>query len=175
MSSSPLAVPVPINDPIATPRNWQKYPHTGGKRDPEEGRITRPWVDFFTVSQQAQSVTPTLLVGVHLTAQTASIAATPFSTPALSAASYRITYYFRVTTAASISSSLLVTLSWTQGGVSCSKSFAAVTGNTTATTDSGSYTVTVDQASPINYATTYASVGTPMAYSLDVFMETIPA
>jgi hypothetical protein len=118
--------------------------------------------------------TPRRTNNVDLTDQAAAIAATDMgSTPR--AGLYRLTYYARITQAATTSSSLTVTLDWTDGVVNPSYSGAAITGNTTTTTQSGSQTFLVDARSAINYSTAYASVGaTPMQYALSLYLEELP-
>jgi hypothetical protein len=65
-----------------------------------------------------------------------------------------------------------VTLAWVDGGVTCTFSGAAITGNTTATTQSGTIMVNSDGASAVSYSTTWASVGAPSAtYQLTVIAE----
>lgn len=131
------------------------------------------WLDLF-VARVLQAVLS--LGGVQRSGLSAAIAATTLLTPELIGV-FRVTWDARITTAAAVSSSLTVTISWTDGGIACSKSFTAITGNTTATVDSG--TVTIHQnpgavATAIQYATAYASVGAPaMAYQIDVIVEQI--
>ena len=65
-----------------------------------------------------------------------------------------------------------MTVSWTQGGIACSKAFSAQTGNTTATVDGSAIPIRPDSGQPVQYATTYASVGaTAMVYALDVVVR----
>lgn len=164
--------PIPLNDPIA------KQPRAGfeGRRDPQAGRLTSTWVDYFGRLTQAVSANPTRLNHVRLSAQVASVAATDFSGGGLNDGLFRLTYYARITQAAGTSSSLTVTFSWTEGGVSLALAGTAMTGNLTTTVQSGSVTVRVDSASPVRYATTYASSGSPvMQYGLDVVIEEVKA
>lgn len=115
--------------------------------------------------------TPGAISTIALTSQAAAIATTS-TVPAPSAAVYRITYYARITRAGTVSSSLTVTIGWTDRTVSCSQAGAAITGNTTTTTQSGTVIVRGDQASALTYATAYASVGaTAMQYSLNLIVE----
>lgn len=115
--------------------------------------------------------TPATLKTIALTSQAASLATTG-TVPAPSSAVYRITYYARITRAATTNSSLTVTIGWTDNTVSCTQAGAALTGNTTATTQSATVIVRGDQASALTYATTYASTGaTAMQYSLSVIVE----
>lgn len=108
--------------------------------------------------------------------QTAAIATTAISTQSLSAGLYRVSYSLRISQAAGTSSSATLTLSWTNGAsVSCSQSFAAVTGNTTSTQQNGVVVIDIAAASSVSYAVAYASVGVPsMSYALDVRLEQLP-
>ena len=129
---------------------------------------------FFALVTRIQSSSTLLGNAVQKTAQTASIGTTTIPLPALSSGVYRVTFYGRVTTAAGVSSSLAVTLNWTDGAVACSQTSTAVTGNTTATVTSGTIMFNADAASAITYATTYASnPGSAMAYKLTIVVEQV--
>lgn len=87
---------------------------------------------------------------------------------------YRISWSLQVTTAATTSSSIAVTLGWKANGVAQTEAFVALTGNTTGTHGSGSVTIRPDSGQAITYATAYASVGgTAMAYQCDVTVEAL--
>jgi hypothetical protein len=156
--------PIPLQDPIARPGPGRFA-----------GLLPDVWIDWFTVLTSTVNQAPNRLSAVELTSQGASIGATDFSGGGvLNAGLYRVTYYARITRAAGTSSSLTVTLSWTDGGASCSFAGAAITGNTTTTIQSETKMIRIDSASPVRYATTYASVGMPtMLYSLDVTLEQV--
>lgn len=165
-------LPLPTNDPIARRRDWVKY-RNPTERDPKEGTMPDTWVKYFTNRDDAISSTAERLDIVSLTAQSASIGATAIPVGALPAGLYRVTYYARITTAATTNSSLTVTISFTD---TTSPSFAgsAMTGNTTTTVQSNSWTFYNDQSAPITYATTYASTGaTAMQYSLRIVLESM--
>lgn len=108
---------------------------------------------------------------VTLTGQTASIGSTTFEIGTAASGIYRLTYYARITTAASVSSSLTVSFGWTESTVTLAGSGSAITGNTVTTIASGSILVRVDASSTPTYSTTWASVGTPGAYRLDLICE----
>lgn len=112
-----------------------------------------------------------LLTTKSLSGQAAAIGATPVPLPVLSAGMYRIAYYARITTPASVSSSLTVTIGWTEGGVALTLAGPALTGNVATSVQSGEIVVRIDRASAITYATTYATSGTDMQYSLDICVE----
>jgi hypothetical protein len=110
------------------------------------------------------------VASVHRTGLAASIAATTIYTPS-QPATFRVSWAVQVTQAATVSSSIAVTITWTNA-VGQTKAFTANTGNLTTTNDSGSWVIRPDAGLPIKYATTYASVGgTSMAYTLDVVVE----
>jgi len=161
--------------PLPLQNRLTYYDIVSGRLGQLHGKLTREWQVWITnlvtkVDSQAYQAK-----AVSLTAQSASIGATAVSIASLTAGVYRMSYRARVTQAATTSSSLLVTISWVDGTITCSLASAAVTGNTTATVISGSEVIRVDQDGPINYATTYASTGaTPMQYSLDVSVEALP-
>lgn len=163
----PDQTPMPLQDPIASPR-------PSGRGDPPEGYITQPWIYYFTSIGGTVSAGPTRLTAVSLTAQAASIGATSIGSGAPTSGLYRLTYYAHITTAATVSSSLTVTFGWTDGGTNLNISGSAITGNTTTTVGTGTAMVHNDQASPLTYATTYASVGaTSMQYALYVVLEQV--
>jgi hypothetical protein len=167
-------VPIPLLDPIASPVRKEYLSRKDGKRDPLENTLTVPWVQFFSQQSLQINAAPYRANFVALTSQVASIGTTDMSGGALSPGVYRLSYYTRIKQAASVSSSLTITLSWTDGGVLQSFSAAAITGNTTATDQSNVLLIRVDNVSPVNYATAYVSVGgTPMLYNLDAILEIV--
>jgi|TARA_R100000049_G_C1939092_1_gene83049 hypothetical protein len=108
---------------------------------------------------------------VDLVGQSASIGTTAIPTATLATGLYRVGWTAKLTTAATTSSSLTVTLTWTRG-VTVTFAGAAITGNTTATFQSEIKQIKIDASSPVSYATTYVSVGaTPMVYELAVVLE----
>jgi hypothetical protein len=152
--------PAPINDEVV------------GK----EGKLTLPWLNYLNRLPPTLYAIPSRLNVVALTAQGASISATSFSPGVLAAGLYRVSYYARCTTAAGVSSGLIVTFGWTDGGVACALASADMTGNTTATTQSGTSIIRIDAGSAITYATTYASnAAGVMRYALDVVLEKVLA
>lgn len=115
-----------------------------------------------------------ILTTVTLTAQAASIALTPVPLSTITAGLYRVSWYTRVTQAATTDSSLAITITWTESAATCTNTGAAVTGNLTTSTQSGSVVLRSDGNAPIDYSTTYASTGaTVMQYRIDVIVEFI--
>lgn len=86
----------------------------------------------------------------------ASVAATAILTPS-QAGLYSFQYASSVNTPDGVSSSLTTDIDWTQQGNIKTKSFTAMNGDTTATTDSGYWLLYADAGAPIRYTLTYAS------------------
>ena len=108
-------------------------------------------------------------------AQSATIALTPLAV-SVSNGWWRISYFARITVAATTSSSLIPRLGFTQGGVPCVYAGAAMTGNATSTFQSESVFVRADANVAFTYGATYASVGaTPMQFLMDVSVERVSA
>ena len=148
--------------------------------DPKTGKKVRsPYfsqeiVDWLLEQQQRSEDTSERLGSTALTNQSASISATPVPVPSLTAGLYRVSYYARITTAATTSSSLTVTIAWTDGTIAMTQAGAALTGNTTATQQNGTFFIQDDANASITYATTYASNGAgEMKYSLYVVVESV--
>jgi hypothetical protein len=160
--------PAPRENPVV------RAPEKQG--DPNAFLPTEIWGKFIDDWIATSNRKPTLAFDAKKTDQQASIAATDFTGGLLAAGLYRLQYYARVTQAASTSSSLQVQISWTDGSVAQSKTFSAVTGNTTSTTDIQTMLIRVDEGSPVRYEVTYASVGaTPMKFALYVTLEHVKA
>lgn len=134
------------------------------KDDKLQGFPTDIWADYLERANEVHNRKPTEVFRKILEQQSASIAATDITDGTVTAGLYLIAYYVRITRAASTSSSLAVEWTWTDT-VAQTETYAAVTGNTTATHDWKLALVYVDKNSPIRYALTYASVGaTTMQY-----------
>jgi len=170
--------PLPVTSPVIT---TEIDPTSGG--DLQTGLVSSAWFEYFLQMQDRAENSPHAVAKVFdtLTDQSAAIAATSqtISTPTglttkLSKGLYRVSTYVRITQAASTSSSLTVTLGWTDGTVACTSSGSAVTGNTTATTGSQSVMIRSDADGSVTYATAYSSSGaTAMQYRLDVVLEQV--
>lgn len=126
------------------------------------------WARVVSAVQTTASVQPATV----RTNQSATIGTTTVYTVTLSGL-YRVSYRQRVTTAASINSSLTMTIGWREGGVTQSQSGAAMTGNTTSTQQNGTLFVRADSGTAITYALAYASTGTAMVFNYDVAVELV--
>lgn len=139
------------------------------------GLMSPRWYIFFRDLNQTVADTPSqVITPVELTDQNASIATTALPTDSLAPGLYQVSYYTRITTAAATSSSLTVTIAWTDGSVACSYSGAALTGNVTTALQTATLLIQIDQASPISYSTTYASNGAgEMKYQLFIVLQAV--
>ena len=158
----------PPTDDIAVPKD-QTDPR--GKRLPalQIGFEWLRWLNGLAVDVDEK---PARKAVRNLSAQGASIATTALPIGTIHAGLWRVSYNARISRAAGTSSSLEVTISWTQNTIAMSSTGAAIIGNTTATHQFGTLILRVDAATPISYATTYGSVGVPTAqYSLDLCAE----
>ena len=141
----------------------------------KDGSIAEPWRLYLRQQSSEVASAPTRQGQTALTAQAASLSATAVPVTVTDGL-WRLSFYARLTQAATTSSSLIVTLKWTDGGVLCGLSGAAITGNTTDSVQSGTALVRADGNTSLLYQTTYASVGaTPMQYQLDVVAERVQA
>jgi len=142
-------------------------------------RPSKTFIDWMTQLVADVDAAPARLQTASVSGQHASIGTTAIQTGSLATGLYRVTWYARVTTPATTgaaTSSLTVTLGWTDGGVTCTYSGAAMTGNTTGTVQSQTQMVNVAAASPITYATTYASnTAGQMVYKLTLVLEQVNA
>lgn len=164
--------PIPLQTDMAVPTPLSMTLVKASKSLPSKISIVwSTWLRALVLavdsSSQVQGRSP-------LTAQVAAIPATAIATQSLSAGLYRLSWYARITTPASISSILTLTFSWVDGGVACSFSGSAINGNLTTSLQSGTIFIRVDPGTLVNYAASYTSVGTAMAYALDVILELVP-
>jgi len=136
-------------------------------------KLTMAWIQWFTTLTQTVSQAPAQAALVSLTAQNDAISTTAAAV-SVSAGLYRVTVYARITTPDAISNSLTITIGWTDGGITCSFSGAAMTGILPSTVQSFTFLVQADGATSVTYATAYAS-NTPnaMVYALSVLVEEI--
>jgi hypothetical protein len=142
---------------------------------PKSGLLPQIWVSWLQALVQQVDAAAFRVQTVTLTAQGAAITTTSVPIASLPAGLYRITYAIRITQAATTSSSVTLTVGWPDGGVACSQAGAAITGNTTATVQSGTLLIRSDNDGPITYAVAYASVGATAAqFSLDLTVEAVP-
>jgi len=173
-------MPRSLADPPVT-TDLINLPEIRSKADPLArlpGAVTiqRAWYEYFLgLTTRTEQSSPVLLT-TALTLQTGAIAPTDLPLGTTVGGLYRVSTYMRITTAASTSSSLTITIGFTDGSVNCIFAGAALTTNTTASVQCNTFVLRADPASPITYRTAYASVGaTAMRYALSVVVEQVGA
>lgn len=158
----------PIDDSLI-----QLNEQEAARRDPFYMALA--WIRWLLdVLVPAIQAAPQIKRTVSLVTQSAAIGATAIPLGALAAGTYRIGYYARVTSPDGVSSSLTVTLGWTESAQPLTLSGAAMTGDSLTTVQTGLAVVIIDAASALTYATVYAS-NTPakMQYRLTLVVEQI--
>lgn len=155
MSQSLTIDPIPNYDPLVSAE-----------------RISASWYRWLSQLVVRVLASALVLASVHRTGISSSIVATTIYTPT-QPGTYRVSWTVQVTTAASIASSVAVTLTWIAGTVTQTEAFTALTGNATTTHGSGSVLIRPDSSQPIKYATTYSTTGTAMVHGLDVTVEQV--
>lgn len=150
----------PLNDPVV---------------DPKRGMLlTDVWRQWFGRVPSTFGSIPNVLNVATVTAQSSSLSATDFQNTTLQVGLYRATYRAHISQAATTSSSLTVTFTWTDGGVTQTAVGAAIIGNTTSTGQSDTILMHVDAGTSVQYSTTYSSTGaTPMQYTFNATLEKI--
>jgi hypothetical protein len=156
---------------LAVPLNQPPLPADTPLVEPNR-KMNWFWVQYFTTRDQTIQAASSVVVDTGmLSAQGASIAATPINV-GNSAAFYRVSTYGRVTRPATTSSSFQVVVQWTEGGQAMTKTYTAVTGNTVTSFHAEQLPIPIDANTSLTYAVTYASVGaTTMQYELRVIAE----
>lgn len=135
--------------------------------------VSRAWGNFFLNLLTQSDATARTVASASLTAQSASIGTTALL-PTAASGLYRVSWRFRLSTAAAVNSSLLITITSTDNAVACSQVTTAYVGNVTNAPQSGEFLVQADPATPISYATTYVSVGVPaMVYEIQLVAELV--
>lgn len=165
-------VPIPADDPIAQPRR----PETPkGQKDSQEGKITRPWTDYFTsLGGQVQQATRAVDT-VSLPTQTATIGPTDISDGNLAGGVYSFGYFLAITNAGGAGGTVSVTLDWTYDGTARSWTGAVLNSDVAAEWDSENKLIRIDSGSPVRYSTTVVA-GAPLAeYSIDVVLSQVQA
>jgi hypothetical protein len=163
--SDQLGAPPTSDDLIDKPRF---------KGDTLAGKISQVWIEFFNSLARAINLAPSRSAVVQATGLEDSVAATDMTGGGLAEGLYRLSYYFRITRAASTSSSLTLGLDWVDHTQTLTYTGPAATGNTVTTYQTATAMVFVDRAAPVRYSIAYVSVGAvAMQYELFLIMERI--
>jgi len=153
----------------------EPLPHEAPMVDAPALTISSVWYRYLSVAivGRVQSA-PYVSKGFTIADQSAAVGATALTTGA--GGVYRLSWVLRIAQAASVSSSVQVTFTSTDGGVNVTQGGAPVTGNTTATVQSGSVLMRADDATAVTYSVAYSSSGaTPMHYTLSLAVEQVTA
>lgn len=151
--------PIPYRSSLAEVRTWL---------------VGRDWHAWFRELAAAVDLSGQRAGSSTLAGQGAALPATTLVTVPADGL-YRLSHYLRITQAATVSSSATVTFRWTDGGVACALTVAAVNGNTTDSVGSIVRIVRADKGTAITIEVAYASSGaTPMQFRLDARVEAIP-
>lgn len=134
--------------------------------------IASRWLDYLLNRDDTIASAALRLVRVFLTGQSASIAPTILNTGSLSAREVRVSYFARVTTPGSVSSSLQIKIGFTRNAVNCVFTFAADTTNTTGSVQGEDRLIPCDAGTNLTYEVVYASAGgTAMEFEILLIVE----
>ena len=137
----------------------------------QNGTLTRYFYQWLVELIRRVGTSATRVQSLALTGQSAAIALTTLVASA-NEGPIRVSWHLRVTTAATSSSSVAVTITTTEGGVTCTQASAAYTGNATNAPQSGSVVVRPDAGTLVSYSVAYASSGaTAMQFAIDLVAE----
>lgn len=115
------------------------------------------------------------IASVTIPSGAGAIATTPFPTGSLAGGLYRVSVFAHIVVAATISSSLIITISFTHHGVACALQTDDLNGNLTTSVRSATFPIQIDAGTPISYRATYASSAAGMQYALAAAVETVNA
>jgi hypothetical protein len=138
-------------------------------------RTNQDWVLWFYSILNYTAVNPDIVA--NLTVSDLAVAINPAETVLTFPGSglYRLQVLTRVTQAATISSSVQVTIAWTAGGAAQAITGALLNGNTLQTQEAIERLIDADEGTDLTITTTYTSSGaTPMQYRTSVILERYP-
>jgi hypothetical protein len=167
--------PPPVDDPIAQVKREEFKARKGvpERPDPQEGRITRTWLDFFVSLIGIVERASVRRFSASVSDDGSTIGPTDISDGTLPGGLYRFSYYASITAASGGPSTLTVTLDWTDRGNAKAYSGAAITSNVVTASQSAVLLIHIDSGSPVRYSTAWAGAG--MTYDLFVVLEQVEA
>lgn len=147
----------------------------GIKSNELTGYLSVPWGDWAEGVDTALDLSASVFGQASVTASGASIGTTPITTTPLTSGLYRVSYYLTETQADNVGSSIIVTVSWTDGGTTRTLSSAALLANSVLAAGTGTFLLRSDAGAPVTYSTTYATTGgaPPMLYALQIILEQV--
>jgi len=176
VSSPANPLPAPYSEPLIQVRDRRRYPRPADK-DPREGFIVQRWLEYFDRQASNLGAASTRVADIRLQEQTASVAATDLSDGTLVAGYYEVLFFATVVVAPSVSYSLQVDIDFQYRGVTKNAIGTPMTAplNTTAVLRDV-VPIFIDNASPVRYTVTYASVGVPvMKYDVAFILRRVDA
>ena len=151
-------VPVPQYDPVVKPDRF----------------LTEPWERWFDQLQIILEASAVRVASVNLTAQGASIAPTDLTDGGLDEGLYRVSYYARISTPGPVGSTLTISFTWTDGGLTQTFTGAPIPGITTSNYGSETQLIHVDALSPVQYfAEVSVGAAPPLEYNLYFTLEEV--
>lgn len=154
-----------------------RFPAEEPPIDPKTGTFSWRLLRWFNGLRSSVDAASTLVPQgvVQRSGETATIGTTAIPTASLAAGLYEVNWYAQVLTAAGVSSSFQVTISWTRNAVGQSFTGTLKNGNTTATNEPDkSLLIHIDAATPVSYAVAYASnPAAAMEYELNVTLRVV--
>jgi hypothetical protein len=132
------------------------------------------WIDFQTAQTNQLNSIPVKAAAAVLTSQSAAIPAEDMTDGSINGGYYRLSYWYGVTTPASVTSDLQVDFAYEYGGVTRTLKGDDLAGNSTSEFAQDVAFIPVDGNTPVTYTVTYASLGTPMSYAIFISLENVP-
>jgi hypothetical protein len=152
--------------------NFPPIPYSDGLLEGDDKPISHSWYLWLFALVALLQASARVVTTKSYTNQSASIPATSLNVTV--AGVYRVSWTLRPTQAATVSSSLIVTIGYTDAGQVLSVAGVALTANLVTTPQSGTFLLRTDGASPVTAAIAYGSVGgTPLVFKADVTCEQV--
>ena len=138
------------------------------------GVLTVPWQQWMSRMPETFHAIPSVINSVVLNDQEADIAPTDLAETTLTEGIYRVCYFTHIHRPATGSSSLVITIAWTDDDGPHSKVGATINGNSQTTSQDGVIILYSAPGELVTYEVAYNSVGaTTMQYIFCAFIEQI--
>lgn len=158
--------PAPISTPITDTDRTGKL----------TGYVPTPWSDYFNSVDAQLASSYLVLEHQQINSGSGPIAVTPITGQILPGGLYRVSYYVVILQPATTSSSIAISIYWTDRTVTRVQTTPSLTGNAVGVALSNILLLRVDRATPVSYSVAYTSVGAaPMLYGLDLLLEQVIA
>lgn len=172
MSSILNPIPIPISDPISTVARPEYRER--GKKDPREGMVTQPWVDWFTDQSQQLSETSNVVAMVTLIEQTAAVSGVDMTNGLLPSGLYRLNYFMRVAvTGFGGGFTAELEFDWTDTGNPMDRLGLAIITDSTDQNVSEVFMIHTDALSPIRYTLLLTGALPPASLNIYIVLERV--